>query len=330
MMTQSKTKHNQAAVSSVSVINGAGAIPHHAKGAVVALGNFDGVHRGHQAVITQAVTLAKNAKCKAAVMTFEPHPTTVFSGKEPAEFRLSNTQAKAKLVAALGADFIFEVPFDERLFTLSASEFVEQILLERFQVKGVVCGYDFVFGHKRSGDVSVLSALSKQYGFDFVAVDAIGEADAVVSSSSIRKALQAGDLEKANNMLGHAHLVRGEVQHGDKRGREIGFPTANILLKQTMLPAKGVYAGWVRIGEDAVRFPAVMNFGTRPTFQKQAELLEVHLLDRKDHQLYGKELWVELHAFIRSEKKFENVDALQKQIELDCKEAQMRLSGETL
>ncbi len=295
--------------------------PEAAQQAVIALGNFDGIHLGHQAVIGAAVERAKQAEKPSAILTFEPHPMSVFTSKEAAEFRLSDTKSKAALLAPLGVDYLFEVPFNEALFTRTAAEFVSDILVSRFNIHSAVCGSDFVFGYKRSGDATTLATLGKKYGFGFESITPIGQQSEIFSSSLIRAALKSGNIAKATAILGHYHLLHGSVAHGDKRGRTIGFPTANIELKDFMPPAIGVYAGLVRIQDQQKRYPAVMNLGLRPTFSKKNLLLEVHLLDNHEHSLYDKELWIELVDYLRPEQKFDGIDALKKQIAVDATHA---------
>lgn len=303
-------------------------VPENAKAAVIALGNFDGVHRGHQQLIETAKDIAKKHHAPLAVMSFEPHPRSFFSNANAADFRLSDSQSKLKLLNALGVDFLFEMVFDKTFSELSAKAFIEDILLKKCEAIHVVCGYDFSFGYKRQGNGAFLKTYATEKEFGFTAVDAVKEKGEVFSSSSIRSALQEGALASATKKLGHYHLLHGVVQHGDKRGRTIGFPTANIMLAQMMAPAKGVYAVRVALNKSDAMLDAVMNVGTRPTFEKDTLLFEIHLLEGDDHHLYDQHLWFELVAYIRAEKKFDHIDALTEQIKQDCVQAKKLLAAQ--
>ncbi len=320
-MTQPKRPIKLTDVRPATIIHGVDALMKNARSAVVALGNFDGVHRGHREVIMRAVEKAKALQCAVAVMTFEPHPLTFFTNKIAKEFRLSDSQSKARLLGAMGVDYVIEMPFNNALSKLTADAFVKDILLDKCDAQHIVCGYDFAFGHQRSGDVSFLKKASQALGFGFDAVEAVGKKNEIFSSSIIRQSLVEGELLKANEMLGHYHLLHGEVIEGDKRGRKIGFPTANIKLDNVMAPACGVYAAWVNVEGEKRQYKAVLNIGMRPTFDKETLLMEVHFLEGKTHQLYGKILWVQLVEFIRPEKKFENIELLVASINRDAEKA---------
>ena len=296
--------------------------PSAVRGGVVALGNFDGVHPGHQTVIGTALAMARQRGMPSGVMTFEPHPRAVFK-PDLAPFRLTPFRIKARLIEALGPDFLLMQHFDLAFARHSASEFVEQVLVAGLGVSNVVVGYDYVFGHDRGGNVEVLCRMAVAHGFDVTCIGPVSAGDgAVYSSTNIRTALVTGRPRDAARLLGHDWEIEGRVEHGDQRGRTIGFPTANIELGEYLHPAVGVYA--VRAGVDkggATQWlPGVANFGRRPTFDKTDVLFEVHLFGFSG-DLYGRHLRVALVDYLRGEKKFSGIDALRAQIEEDCRAA---------
>src|SRR5579859_6692405 len=299
-------------------------LPDAVRGGVVALGNFDGVHRGHQAVIGKALELAKGWGVPAGVMTFEPHPRSVFTPDQP-PFRLTPFRIKARLIEALSVDFLLMQHFDKAFATHTAEEFIRQVLIEGLGVRAVVVGYDFCFGKARSGNVALLRG---QSGFETIAIDAQGAADGqAFSSNMIRQALQDGRPDLAAEILGRPWEIEGRVETGDQRGRTIGFPTANLHLADYMRPAIGVYAVRAGIdrGEETVWLNGVANLGRRPTFDKQDVILEAHLFDF-DGDLYGRHLRVALTGYIRAERKFDGLPALKAQIAEDCETARAILS----
>lgn len=299
-------------------------LPDSIRGGVVALGNFDGVHRGHQAVIGRALDLAKGWGVPAGVMTFEPHPRSVFIPDQP-PFRLTPFRIKARLIEALGVDFLLMQHFDKAFATHTAEDFIRQVLVEGLGVRAVVVGYDFCFGKARSGNVALLKA---QSGFETIAIDAQGGGDGqAFSSNKIRQALQDGKPELAAEILGRPWEIEGRVEIGDQRGRTIGFPTANLHLHDYLRPAIGVYAvrAGIDLGTDTVWHDGVANLGRRPTFDKQDVILEAHLFDF-DGDLYGRHLRVALAGYIRPERKFDGLPALKAQIAQDCDTARSILS----
>lgn len=289
----------------------------------VVLGNFDGVHLGHQKVIRQARKQADQKGLKLAVVTFEPHPRQYFlpHGKD---FRLTNHRDKRNIMADLDVDFLFELPFNNRLAQMEPIEFVDEILYEKLKAKLVITGYNFHFGKNRKGDCEMLKDVSQKYGFSYICIPAVQYEGENISSSLIREKLEEGKIEYANQLLGRAFKLQGEVIHGRALGRTIGCRTANIIPKDYQLPHFGVYAGKARIeGEDIYR-NAIVNIGHRPTVQGKRIQTEIHILDW-DGDIYGKNLEIELYHFIRPETQFENIDILKDQIQRDIEEARAKL-----
>jgi riboflavin kinase/FMN adenylyltransferase len=285
------------------------------RGAVVAIGNFDGVHRGHKAVIAAAQKRALELGRPAAVLTFEPHPRVFFNPGEKL-FRLTDEAAKLRLLAATGLDGTIVLTFDAALAKLTAEEFVTRILVDRFGVSGAVIGFNFYFGAHRGGSPDFLVAQGKERGFTVDIVPPFRDGGRPVSSGPIREALEAGQLDKAAEFLGFPWFVSGEVIHGDKRGRELGFPTANLALDPACGLRRGIYA--VRAAVDGRRYDGVASFGRRPTFDNGAVLLEIFLFDFTG-DLYGKTIDVAFIEWIRDEKAFASVDDLVRQMKEDSR-----------
>lgn len=298
------------------------------KGAVVALGNFDGVHLGHQALICEARRLADERGCCMGVLAFEPHPQEFFRpGTE--SFRLTPFRTKARLIAETGADVMFALAFDADMAKKTAQEFILDVLVNGLAVGCVVVGADFQFGKARTGNTTVLSYMGEMEGFgvDIFKPVAAGGRDKI-SSTQIRDALKAGQPEEARRLLGHWWTVESRVDHGDKRGRTIGFPTANMRLDDYVKPAYGIYAVRATVIEDdkpVSRHDGVANFGTRPMFETDVPLLETYLFDFNG-DLYGKHLGVELISYLRPEAKFDGVDALVAQMNQDSAAAKKILA----
>ncbi|MDP6895565.1 MAG: bifunctional riboflavin kinase/FAD synthetase [Rhodospirillales bacterium] len=298
-------------------------LPDEARGAAIAVGNFDGVHKGHQAVIGEAGRIARAGGLPWAVLTFEPHPRRVFQPDQPS-FRLTPMRAKARALEALGVDAMIVQRFNRDFSQQPAEAFVQNVLADGFGANHVVAGYDFVFGHKRGGNCELLLSMGKKLGFGFTAVSAINDGEGVVySSTRIRRCLGDGDVRGASAILGRHFSYEGRVSHGDQRGRTIGFPTLNLHLGSTVRPALGVYAVRVGIleGGETVWHDGVANVGKRPTFGGEDVILEAHLMDFSG-DLYGKLIAVTLIDFIRAEKKFDGLEALRAQIAADTKTAQ--------
>lgn len=300
--------------------------PHGLERAVYAVGNFDGLHLGHQAVIERAIRLARERTVPSAILTFEPHPADFFAGR-PVVFRLTPGRDKAELCARLGLDGIVFLRFDAVLAAMSAEEFVANILVARLGVSAVVVGWDFHFGKGRSGSPATLAEAGLRHGFavDIVAKveDGADDAARAVSSSVIRQALEQGDLSVATRGLGRNYSVIGRVVSGRRLGRTLGVPTANIALEPNNRLAHGVYAvvAWL----DGRAFPAVASYGTRPTVDDGPPLLEVHLLEF-DGDLYGQEMEVEFIDRIRDERKFDSIDALAAEMARDKERARAILA----
>jgi riboflavin kinase / FMN adenylyltransferase len=292
------------------------------RGAVVAIGNFDGVHRGHRAVIGLAQEKARALGRPAAALTFEPHPRAFFNPGEPL-FRLTDEAAKLRLLASTGLDGAIVLTFDAALAGLSAEDFVSRILVERFAVSGAVIGFNFHFGMNRAGSPDFLKAQSKQHGFAVEVVPPFEDQGRPVSSGPIRDALAAGRLDEAAEFLGYPWFVSGTVIHGDKRGRELGFPTANLILDAACGLRHGIYA--VRIAVGGRRYDGVASFGRRPMFDTGAVLLEVFLFDFAG-DLYGQTIDVAFIAWICDERMFASAAALIAQMQDDSRLAREALA----
>jgi riboflavin kinase/FMN adenylyltransferase len=284
-----------------------GGIPDQLKGSIVALGNFDGFHLGHQAVVGRAVQRAFHERRPVIVATFDPHPVRFFM-PDVAPFRLTTLDQRERLFAHAGADAMLVFEFDEELRETSAEDFVAKLLAGKIGAAGVVTGDDFSFGKGRSGNVEALKTLGAHVGIAAEAVLPVLVDGERVSSGRIREALVAGDTGHATHLLSRDFAIEGVVQPGDRRGRELGYPTANLRLADYQRPKYGIYAVRVTL-EDGTERPGVASLGVRPTFDPPQELLEAHLLDF-DGDLYGQKIEVALHAYIREERKFEDVDTL--------------------
>jgi len=289
------------------------------RGAVVAIGNFDGVHRGHRAVIGVAEQRARALNRAAAVLTFEPHPRAFFNPAEPL-FRLTSEATKLRLLAGTGLDGAIVLTFDAALASLTAEDFVERILVERFAVSGAVIGFNFHFGMRRAGSPEFLKAEGEKRGFAVDVVPVFEDRGRPVSSGPIRDALTAGRIEEANEYLGYPWFISGTVIHGDKRGRELGFPTANLTLDPACGLRHGIYAVRVGLGLGGRRYDAVANFGRRPMYDTGAVLLEVFVFDFAG-DLYGQIVDVAFIDWIREERMFNSADALIAQMQDDSRRA---------
>jgi riboflavin kinase / FMN adenylyltransferase len=292
------------------------------RGAVVAIGNFDGVHRGHRAVIGAAIARAKALGRPAAALTFEPHPRAFFNPNEPL-FRLTDEAGKLRLLASTGLDGAIVLTFDAALARLTAEEFVERILVERFAVSGAAIGFNFHFGARRAGSPQFLAAEGRKYGFAVDIVPRFEDDGRPVSSGPIREALSGGRVREATELLGFPWFVSGTVIHGDKRGRELGFPTANLRLDAGCGLRHGIYA--VRTAIDGRRYDGVASFGRRPMFDSGAVLLEVYLFDFSG-DLYGRSIDVAFIDWIRDEAVFASVEELTRQMQDDARRAREALA----
>ncbi|WP_305097492.1 bifunctional riboflavin kinase/FAD synthetase [Croceibacterium aestuarii] len=299
-------------------------VPDALRGAIVALGNFDGFHLGHQAVVREAVDWAKGEGRPAIVATFDPHPVRHFAPHVP-PFRLTSLDQRQELFAAARADAMLVFHFDAALANTSAEDFVEKLLGERIGAAGVVTGEDFTFGKGRGGNIGVLRERGAAVGIETRAVGPVMDGGRPVSSSRIRDALKAGECGEAARLLTRPFAIRGEVIHGDKRGRAIGYPTANMELGAYLRPRFGIYAvlGTLPTGEV---LQGAANIGVRPMFDPPRELLEPYFFDFAG-DLYGQEVEVALHHFLRPEMAFDGLDALTAQMAEDCERARKLLSA---
>jgi riboflavin kinase/FMN adenylyltransferase len=302
--------------------DGAAAPPALCEGAV-AIGNFDGVHRGHQAVIRAAVDWARARQAPALVATFDPHPSRFFRPESP-PFALTTLDQRLKLIESLGADGAVVIPFTRELAGLSAEAFVDTWLMALLKPRHLVTGADFSFGHRRSGNAETLRELGRPRGFSTEALAPVVDGGGVVSSTRVREALVAGEAEEAARLLTRPFAIRGRVIHGDKRGRTIGVPTANMELGDYLRPRFGVYAVEVLL-PDGVVAGGVANLGIRPMFDPPRLLLETWIFDWEG-DLYGQEVDVRLIRFLREERKLSGLDALKAQIAEDARAARDALA----
>jgi riboflavin kinase/FMN adenylyltransferase len=300
------------------------AVPAVFRNGIVALGNFDGFHLGHQAVVGRAVERARAEGRPAIVATFDPHPVRHFAPHVP-PFRLTSLDQRERLFAEAGADAMLVFNFDDDLAGLSAEAFVTERIVGVIGAAGVVTGEDFTFGHKRGGDVAVLADLGRHHGFSSDAIPPVSDDHGAISSSRIRDALKAGEPREAARLLTRPFAIEGTVQHGDKRGRTIGYPTANIDLGPYLRPRYGIYAVRGRL-EDGRVLDGAANLGIRPTFDPPKELLEPYFFDFSG-DLYDRPIEVELIEFLRPEAKFDGLDALMAQMAKDCDAARAALSA---
>jgi riboflavin kinase/FMN adenylyltransferase len=300
-------------------------VPDKLRGAIIALGNFDGFHLGHQRVVAEAVEWAKAEGRPAIVATFDPHPVRHFAPHVP-PFRLTTLDQREELFAAAGADGMLVFHFDDELAATTAECFVRDLLGGHLGAAGVVTGEDFTFGKDRGGSVQVLREIGASSGIESRSIGPVTETKQVVSSSRIRDALKAGECEVAARLLTRPFAIRGIVQHGDKRGRQIGYPTANLELGTYLRPRFGIYAVTGRIIATGERLKGAANVGVRPTFDPPRELLEPYFFDFSG-DLYGQEIEVAFHHFLRPEAKFDSLDALTEQMAKDCEEARRLLAA---
>lgn len=300
-------------------------IPENLRGAIIALGNFDGFHLGHQQVVAEAVSWARAENRRVIVATFDPHPVRHFAPHVP-PFRLTGLDQREEMFVAAGADAMLVFDFDNDLAAMDAGKFVTQLLSAHIGAAGVVTGEDFTFGKARSGNVGVLRDVGATCGIAARQVGPVKSGGQVVSSSRIRDALKAGECAVAAGLLTRPFAIRANVQHGDKLGRSIGFPTANMDLGSYLRPRFGIYAVTGRVLATGQELQGAANVGIRPTFDPPKELLEPYFFDYTG-DLYGQEIEVALHHFLRSEAKFSNLDDLVAQMTKDCDQARVLLSG---
>ena len=313
----------------MQIVRSLDAAPWPERRAVITIGAYDGVHRGHRAVIDHVRRRADELGAVSAVVTFDRHPATVVR-PESAPKLLTTLDQKLDLLGSTGVDACVVVPFDARQAEESPESFVDRVLVRGLRTRSIVVGEDFHFGRHRDGNVDLLRKLGAEDDFDVEPLELLPREDGIdepVSSTAIRRALAGGDIGRANEMLGREYEARGPVVTGDQRGRLLGFPTANVEVRNAMcLPADGVYAGWYE-RPSGVSHPCAINLGRRPTFYEHADssLLEAHLLDF-DADLYGEQARVRFATFLRSERKFDGVDALIAQLRLDVEHARRALA----
>ncbi|WP_435419230.1 bifunctional riboflavin kinase/FAD synthetase [Parerythrobacter aurantius] len=298
-------------------------VPEPLRGAIIALGNFDGFHRGHQAVAGEAIRWAHAEGRPSIIATFDPHPVRFFRPDTP-PFRLTTLEQRHELYLAAGATAMLVFHFDRELASTSAEDFIAQILLDRFGAHGVVTGGDFTFGQGARGNVELLESFGGTHGLESRVVEAVSDGE-VISSSRIRQALRDGDCETATRLLTRPFAIRGVVEHGDKRGRTIGYPTANLSIESYLRPRYGIYAVTGRILATGQILKGAANIGIRPQFEPPKELLEPYFFDFKG-DLYGQEIEVAFYHFLRSEAKFDTLEALVEQMEADCARAKELLA----
>ena len=301
------------------------ALPDALRGGSYAIGNFDGVHLGHRAVIEAA---RRSGKSPLGVLLFAPHPRLYFRPDDPLSC-LTDLRAKLCLLERVGVEVAVIAPFDAKMANRSAEEFVQEVLHEQLGARHVAVGYDFAFGKKRQGNADALKLLCEARGISVDVVESVLWQGEACSSTRIRAALHRGELDAAAEMLGHWWGMGGQVLQGAGRGREFGFPTANLLLEDSSLGAAfqlpfGIYAAWVFIEGEGKRYEAAVSLGERPMFDTPKPLLEAHLLDFEG-DLYGRRIWVFPAAFLRGEEKFESIEALRAQMQSDCLQARRRL-----
>ncbi len=284
---------------------------------VVTIGNFDGVHRGHVTLINRVIEESQKIDGTPCVLTFYPHPLTVINPYLQIE-QVTPLKDKMTLFEKYGIKAVFLIKFDDEFSRISGEDFVKGILVDKLHVRKVVIGYDFTFGKDKSGNIEMLQNYGKEFGFDVIVMEPLKENDRIISSTRIRGLIKEGQIKEANNFLGRPYTIKGLVVKGRKIGRLIGFPTANLLVTDYLMPARGVYAAYAYI--DGVRFRSVVNTGPAPTFHINERSFEVHLLDFEG-DIYGKEVLVELRDRLRGIEKFKDVEELKLQIKNDIERA---------
>lgn len=300
-------------------------LPDALRGAIIALGNFDGFHKGHQAVAGEAISWAHAEGRPSIIATFDPHPVRFFKPDVP-PFRLTTLEQRQELYLAAGATAMLVFHFDSELAGTSAEDFITEILIDRFGAHGVVTGGDFTFGQGAKGNVELLLSFGGANGLQSRVVDVVEDDSETVSSSRIREALRDGDPQLAAKLLTRPFAIRGIVEHGDKRGRELGYPTANLVIDNYLRPKYGIYAVTGRILSTGEMLEGAASVGIRPQFEPPKELLEPYFFDFSG-DLYGQEIEVAFHHFLRGEAKFDSLDELTAQMEKDCAEAKRLLSA---
>ncbi|MBC8214258.1 MAG: bifunctional riboflavin kinase/FAD synthetase [Candidatus Marinimicrobia bacterium] len=287
---------------------------------VVTLGNFDGIHLGHSAILNKTVELAKQKNLKSVVITFHPHPKRVLETEIlDNKYLITDLQTKSELIGKNGIDYLLVIPFDEKQAEISADEFLRDLIIEKFQPTDIVTGYDHHFGFERKGNSEFLKSHSELYNYEFHIVKPILIDDEIVSSSKIRNCLASNQIIDVNKMLGRPYKVIGRVEKGLGRGKQLNFPTANIVPidENQIIPSDGVYCVTVEIEENTFR--GMCNIGNRPTFEENSEtsIIEVNLFSEDQRDIYYKDIVVKFHNFVRDEKKFDSVENLKEQLQID-------------
>ncbi|TWW01462.1 bifunctional riboflavin kinase/FAD synthetase [Chitinophaga pinensis] len=296
--------------------------------AVITIGTFDGVHSGHRYIIQQLQETAAACDGETVIITFDPHPREVLQPGGPPVKLLTTLDEKIELLTKEGIDHLVIVPFTRAFSELSAQAYLEEFLIEKFNPHTIIIGYDHRFGHNREGGLELLEAEQNRYGFQLVEIPQQVVHDLSVSSTKIRKSLQEGNIQLANELLGYPYFVEGKVIHGDKMGRQLGFPTANIAVSdpRKLIPVEGIYAIRVYLDRQSTPLNGVMSIGTRPTFNGSDLRVEAHIFDFSK-EIYDKVLRVELISYIRANQKFDNIDALVAQMHKDSQEARTVLAS---
>jgi riboflavin kinase/FMN adenylyltransferase len=308
----------------MDIFHGYDHVPPGARGAAIAIGNFDGVHKGHQALIARARVAAQGLGVRTAALVFEPHPREFFQPARPL-FRLTPLPQKLKLLEIYGVELTYVIPFEQEFASMSAETFVERVLVAGLGVRHVVIGHNFLFGRSRTGNAGQMVDLGRAFGFGVSVVPPVGDGGEIYSSSAVRAELAQGDITGAAEMLGHRWKVEGVVQGGARRGTGLGYPTANIALGKGATLAHGIYA--VHVGVDGARHQGAAYLGTRPTFDDGSPVLEVFLFDF-DGDLYGRTIEVEFVEFLRGDRQFDGPDALKAQMDGDCARARDILTAD--
>ncbi|WP_298710500.1 bifunctional riboflavin kinase/FAD synthetase [Chitinophaga sp.] len=291
------------------------------RNAVITIGTFDGVHTGHQHILQQLQEAAHACNGETVIITFDPHPREVLAGDKTVRL-LTTLEEKISLLAHWGIHHLVVVPFTREFSELSATAYLEDFLISTFRPHTIIIGYDHRFGHNREGGLELLEAEQEKYGFRLLEIPQQVIHDAAVSSTRIRKSLQEGDVRLASELLGYPYFLQGKVVHGDKMGRKLGFPTANIALNdyRKLIPAQGVYAVTVSVGNDGPLLQGALNIGTRPTFNGSELRIEVFILDF-DREIYDAAIRVDYLEYIRSDRRFDSVEALVVQMKNDVEQA---------
>ncbi len=308
-------------MSSMDILKGFDNLPTSFDSSAVTLGNFDGVHLGHRELFRSLVRTAKRLSCLSIVYTFDPHPLK-FLAPEKAPLLLNTAEEKQRLIAASHVDYLIVTPFTTEFATMSPERFVSEILVSRLKVKALIVGYDYAFGKGRRGDTDFLKACGENHGFSVEVLQPVGDDGLPYSSTRIRQMVAAGDVTGVVRLLGRQYNLEGVVVPGDQRGRELGFPTANLETEKEQLPAPGVYA--VKVRHNLQEYGGVVNIGTRPTFDGKLSTIEVYLLDYTG-QLYGQKLRIYFVERLRDEQKFASIEDLVQAIEMDIVRARQIL-----